>query len=195
MIATNIGQALEGGHTRSAIRQLRTLLGALVIGTLIGVHLLIHVDRRLLSALLGVTFLALAFLLFSMPRLRLSRRADRWVAPLVGLCAGVLGGISAMFGPPMIAYLVGRDTDPNTFVKHMAILAFTASLTLLLALGGSGSLSPRDLLVSAAALIPIQLGMPLGRWLRRRIKPAVFRRGVLLILALGGLDMLRRALL
>ena len=42
-----------------------------------------------------------------------------------------------MFGPPMIAYQVGRGTDPDTFVKHMAIFAFTASLILLLALGGS----------------------------------------------------------
>ena len=101
--------------------------------------------------------------------------------------------MSAMFGPPMIAYLAGLGTDPDTFVKHMAILAFTASLTLLLVLGGSGLLSLTDLLVSAAAIVPIQLGMPLGRWLRRRIKPALFRRGVLVVLALGGLDLLRRA--
>ena len=42
-------------------------------------------------------------------------------------------------------------------------------------------------------MAPIQLGMPLGRWLRRRINPALFRRGVLVVLALGGIDLLRRA--
>jgi uncharacterized membrane protein YfcA len=36
--------------------------------------------------------------------------------------------------------------------------------------------------------------MPLGRWLRRRTKPRWFRIFVLIVLALGGLDMLRRAL-
>ena len=195
MIATNIGQALEGGRTWPAIRQLGSLLGPLVVGTLIGVHLLIHIDRRLLSAILGVTFIGLAALLLSMPRLRLSRRTERWAAPVVGLCAGVIGGMSAMFGPPLIAYQVGLDANPHIFVKHMAIIAFTASLTLLLALGSLGSLSLADLLASAAAIIPIQLGMPLGRWLRRRIKPAVFRRGILLVLALSGIDMLRRAFL
>jgi uncharacterized protein len=195
MIATNIGQALEGGRTWPAIRQLGSLLGAFVVGTLIGVHLLIHIDRRLLSAILGVTFIGLAALLLSMPRLRLSRRTERWAAPVVGLCAGVIGGMSAMFGPPLIAYQVGLDANPHIFVKHMAIIAFTASLTLLLALGSLGSLSLADLIASAAAIIPIQLGMPLGRWLRRRIKPAVFRRGILLVLALSGIDMLRRAFL
>ena len=38
--------------------------------------------------------------------------------------AGVLGGMSAIFGPPMIAYLVGRGTDPDSFVKQLAIFSF-----------------------------------------------------------------------
>ncbi|HYM72545.1 MAG TPA: TSUP family transporter, partial [Stellaceae bacterium] len=116
----------------------------------------------------------------------------RLAGPLVGLVAGVLGGMSAMFGPPMIAYLVGLGTDPASFVKQMAILALAASTTLLLALSGAGALSPVDLAISGAALIPIQLGMPAGRWLRGRIKPGVFRIAVLAVLAGGGLDLLRR---
>jgi uncharacterized membrane protein YfcA len=61
-------------------------------------------------------------------------------------------------------------------------------------LSGSGAMSGGDLLMSAAALIPIQLGMPLGRWLRGRIKPNLFRLLVLVVLAASGLDMLRKAL-
>jgi uncharacterized membrane protein YfcA len=51
----------------------------------------------------------------------------------------------------------------------------------------------RDLAVSAAVLIPIQAGMTAGRWLRRRINPVAFRRVILIVLALNGVDMLRRA--
>jgi hypothetical protein len=192
MIVTNIGQATEGGHTLDAIRRLGPVLAPLAVGIVIGVHLLLSIDRRLLNGILGVSFIALAALLLCLPRVRLGPAADRWVGPLVGLVAGVLGGISAMFGPPLIVWLVGRGTDPDGFVKAMAILAFTGSVTLLLALSGTGSLSASDLLVSAAAIVPIQLGMPIGRWLRRRIAPALFRRGVLGLLALGGLDLLRR---
>jgi hypothetical protein len=47
--------------------------------------------------------------------------------------------------------------------------------------------------VSAAVLIPIQAGMPAGRWLRRRINPVLFRRRILIVLAFSGVDMLRRA--
>jgi uncharacterized membrane protein YfcA len=193
MVATNISQAAEGGHTMAAIRQLLPVLIFVVIGLLIGVHLLLTIDRHLLSLILGISFLALAGLLLLMPHVRIAEATARWAGPAVGFGAGVLGGMSAMFGPPMIAYLVGRGTDPDSFVKQMAIFAFTASLTMLAALGGSGTMSGRDMAVSALAIIPIQAGMPLGRWLRRRTKPQWFRMAVLIVLALGGLDMLHRA--
>jgi len=194
MVATNVTQAMEGGETLAAIRRLLPILAFVVVGLLVGVHLLLSIDRRLLSLILGISFLALAALLLLMPHVRIGDATARWAGPMIGFAAGVLGGMSAMFGPPMIAYLVGRGTDPNSFVKQMAIFAFTASLTMLLALGGSGSMTGRDMLVSALAIIPIQAGMPLGRWLRRRTKPNWFRIAVLVVLALGGLDMLRRGL-
>lgn len=194
MVATNISQAMEGGHTLPAIRRLLPILVCVVIGLLIGVHLLLSIDRRLLSLILGIAFLGLAGLLAAMPHVHIGEAAARWSGPLVGFAAGVLGGMSAMFGPPMIAYLVGRRTDPESFVKQMAIFAFTASLTMLLALGGSGSMSWSDVGVSALAILPIQAGMPFGRWLRRRTKPQWFRVAVLVVLAAGGVDMLRRAL-
>ena len=192
MVASNIGQALEGGHTVAATRRLLPLLGPLVAGTLLGTHLLLNIDRRVLSGIIGGSFMVIAGLLLCMPRVRIPAEAHRWASPLVGFTAGVLGGISAMFGPPVVAYLVGLGTAPDTFVKSMAIVAFTASVTLLLALGGSGMLSSHDLVVSAGALIPIQLAMPLGRWLRGYIAPGLFRAAVLGVLVIGGLDLLRR---
>ncbi|HVC53362.1 MAG TPA: hypothetical protein VND87_15190 [Stellaceae bacterium] len=65
---------------------------------------------------------------------------------------------------------------------------------MLVALGATGTLSGADLLISAVAVIPIQFGMPAGRWLRRRTDPALFRFGVLIVLAAGGIDLLHRAL-
>jgi uncharacterized protein len=195
MVATNVGQAMEGGRTVATIRSLLPILGFVVIGLLIGVHLLLSIDRHLLRLVLGVSFVALAALLMFVRRFRIADATARWAGPVVGLAAGVLGGMSAIFGPPMIAYLVGRGTDPDSFVKQMAIFSFAASLTMLIALGGSGEMSGMDFVISALATIPIQAGMPAGRWLRRRTKPQWFRIAVLIVLALGGLDMLRRALL
>jgi uncharacterized membrane protein YfcA len=195
MVATNIVQSAEGGHTAKAVRHLLPIIMPLAVGAMVGTHLLISIDRRRLNLVVGISFLLLALLLLCLPRLRITHRTARWSGPVVGFGAGVLGGMSAIFGPPMIAFMVSTGVDPDTFVKHMAILALTAATTMLLVLGGSGAMSGGDFLMSAAALIPIQLGMPLGRWLRNRIKPNWFRILVLVVLAASGFDMLRRALL
>ncbi len=195
MVTANIRQSLEAGGTLGAVRRLSPILGTLVLGTAIGAHVLISVKGRTLDIVVGTAFVLLAALLLFVPRLRIGRRSERWASPLVGLLAGLLGGVSAMFGPPLIAYQIGLGVDPATFVKHMAILALTATLTLVLSLGGSGALTGTDLAISAAAIIPIQLGMPLGRWLRGRVPPALFRAAVLGILVWAGFDMLHRAFL
>lgn len=194
MVLTNVAQAREGGHTVAAVRGMVPILLPLIAGALVGVHLLISVNRHVLNLILGCSFIGLAFLLGAMPRVRIGPEAARRAGPLVGLAAGLLGGMSAIFGPPMIAYLVGIGVDPDTFVKRMAIMALTASATMLLTLSGAGAMAPADLAISACALVPIVLGMPVGRWLRGRIRPAVFRYAVLLVLAASGVDLMRRAL-
>jgi uncharacterized membrane protein YfcA len=194
MVATNVVQSTEGGHTGVAVRHLLPILVPLIFGSVLGTHLLISIDRRRLNLIIGISFLAVALLLLCLPRLRIGPTAARWGGPFVGFGAGVLGGMSAIFGPPMIAYMVGLGTDPDTFVKHMAILALTAATTMLIVLGTSGAMSGGDFLMSGLALIPILVGMPLGRWLRGRISPNLFRLLVLVVLAASGFDMLRRAL-
>jgi uncharacterized protein len=193
MIATNISQALESGGTLPALNRLWPMLATIAVGTWAGVHLLLGVDRQLLNAVVGTILVTLAGWMLFQPRIALGPSAERWVGPLIGLLAGIFGGMAGMFGPPLIAYLVGLGLHPDLFVKYISILFLAATGTLVLALGSMGSLSPADLAVSAAAMIPIQLGVAIGRWLRGRCPASVFRGLVLGVLVLGGLDMVRRA--
>jgi uncharacterized protein len=193
MIATNIGQSFEGGGTVAALRYLWPIMAALVLGTLVGVRLLIGMDRHLLYGIVGSALELLAAVMLYRPTMQMSRRTEQWAGPIVGLASGLLGGMSGLFGPLLTVYLVGLGLEPNRFVKYIATLFLAATVTLLVALRSAGSMSTMDLLFSAAAMIPIQLGMMLGTWLRGRTPPAIFRGAVLCVVALGGLDMLRRA--
>jgi uncharacterized membrane protein YfcA len=193
MVSTNIAQAFESGGTMPALRRLWPTISALVLGTLAGAHILISIDRHMLDAIVGVSLVLIAALMLCQPKIRFAPSAEQWGGPLVGLSAGLLGGMSGMFGPPLVAYLVGLDLHPDAFVKQISILFLAATGTLLLALGSMGGLSTTDLLISAAAMIPIQLGLIIGRRLRRRIQPAIFRGAVLSVLAAGGIGLLRQA--
>jgi len=59
----------------------------------------------------------------------------------------------------------GLGLRPNEFVKHISILFLAARAALLVALGRAGAMSWADIAVSAGALVPIYLGMLIGRWL------------------------------
>ena len=194
IFATNLAQAVEGDGTPAALLRLWPMLLAVVGGTWVGVHLLISIDSTALNGIVGTLLVLLAAWLLFQPRLVLGRAAERWAGPPIGLMAGVMGGMSGMFGPPLIAYLIGLGLHPDAFAKYISILFLAASSTLLLALGGTGTLSWADVAVSAAALAPIYLGVVIGRWLRNYCPPALFRALVLCALAFGGLQMLRRAL-
>jgi uncharacterized protein len=193
MISTNIWQAFEGGSSVPVLRRLWPIIGALVPGTLAGAYILISIDRHLLNAVVGVSLVLIAGLMLCQTQIRFAPSTRRWGGPLIGLSAGLLGGTSGMHGPLLIAYFVGLDLHPDVFVKQISILFLAAAVTLLLTLGSMGSLSTTDLLVSAAAMVPIQLGLLIGGWLRRRIQPAFFRAAVLCVLASGGIDLVRRA--
>jgi cobalt transporter subunit CbtB len=58
---------------------------------------------------------------------------------------------------------------------------------------GAGAMSWGDVAVLAGALAPIYLGVLIGRWLRRRCPPGLFRALVLAALAIGGLQTIRAA--
>ena len=177
------------------VRRLWPMLTALVLGTFAGAHMLISFDRHLLYGIVGAALLLIAAVMLCQPQIRLSPNAERWGGPAIGVTSGLLGGMSGIFGPPLTAYLVGLDLHPDMFVKQISLLFLAATVTLLAALGAMGTMSTVDLLVSAAAMVPIQLGLLIGRWLRSHIRPAYFRAAVLGVLAWGGFDLLHRSLL
>ena len=171
------------------------MLLAVVAGTVTGVHLLVTIDRTALNGTVGGLLVLVAWWLFCQPRIALGPGAERWAGPPIGFLAGIMGGMSGMFGPPLIAYMIGLDLRPNEFVKHISILFLAAGVTLLAALGGAGAMSWADVAVSAGALVPIYVGMLIGRWLRRHCPPDLFRTLLLATLAIGGLQMIRAAIL
>ena len=192
LLATNVGQTFEGGETAKAIARLWPVMSGIVVGTVVGVQLLVTIDRRALYVAAGAVFVVLALIVRQRPRLRLSHDSESRFGSLVGVLSGLLGGISGASAPPLTIYVLGLDLSPDSFVKYISILFTVSSVALMLALGNAGSMSGMDFLVSAAATAPIWLGMTLGRWLRGRISPVVFHDAVLCTLALSGLALLRR---
>jgi len=59
-----------------------------------------------------------AYAVMSLWRLRLviPPAHERWAGAMAGLCAGVIGGATSMFAPPLVIYLVALRLPKETFV-------------------------------------------------------------------------------
>jgi uncharacterized membrane protein YfcA len=194
IVVSNLPQALEGGGTAAAVIRLWSVMTALVAGMFLGTWLLVTLDPATASLTVGAALIGTALMLVLQPNARLPPRAEPWIGPPAGLAAGLLGGFSAMFGPPLVVYLVAIGCHGDEFVKYVSVLFLAGSLALLAALGTHGSLGWGELLASSLALVPVFAGLRLGAAIRHRITPRIFRLLVLATVAAAGINLIRRGL-
>jgi uncharacterized membrane protein YfcA len=111
----------------------------------------------------------------------------------VGLSAGLLGGISSLFVPVLAAFMLSLRLKPDEFVSGIGLMFLTGGVTLAAVTAGFGTLSTEGWIAACLAIVPVTLGQVAGQAMRRLVDPDTFRRIVLIVLLLIGLNLLRRA--
>lgn len=111
-----------------------------------------------------------------------------------GTLAGTLGGLTTIWGPPMVMYLLSKRLDKETFVLVSGAILTAGSLPLILSYAQSGYLSTHTLGVSLGLMLPALFGMFLGEKLRKKIDTERFVKLLLLVFLLLGLNLVRRAI-
>ena len=193
IVISNIWQAFHGGYFLPAWRRFWPLILGLVVGTVIGVKLLASVDPRALYIVIGVVVMVFALTSFFSPRLRLPAHGERWLGLAIGLASGVIGGMSTIYGPALIMFLIALRLPKDEFVGTIATFYLSAAVPLTLALGAFGVMGTRELIASTLATLPLFLGMLSGQVLRTRLNQEAFRKGLLAMLLVAGLVLIKRA--
>jgi uncharacterized membrane protein YfcA len=194
LVLSNLLQAVEGEGTAALLRRFWPILVCLGIGTFVGVALFAALERQVLFLAIGALAIVFSTASLLQPNLVVPPRAEAWLGPPVGLLAGVLGGMSTLFGPPLAIYVVGLRLPRDTFVKVISIFYMTASSFLLLGGATQGVAQPRELLLSLLAMVPVYAGMLIGQRIRRYVDPERFRLIVLAVVWLTGANLIRTGL-
>lgn len=195
ILASNVLQTVRGGHVRANLRRFWPVLVTLVPSLVASAFILASLPAAPLMLILGVVLMVSAALSLARPTLTLSPRAETLANPVVGVVAGVLGGITSFYGPPMLLYLSGLRLPPDRFVSAIGMLYFCGGATLLLALAGYGMFTPASFALSVAACLPMVPGLMLGMRLRRHVPAHLFRTIILSILILLGAHLVARAVI
>lgn len=144
--------------------------------------------------LLGVpiTLFALAQLAGRNLALQLQHRARaEWILGAIG---GLYGGISGIWGPPLLVYLLSIGADKVETVRVQGVVFLIGAVVLLITHIGSGVMTPAAMMFSAVLVIPALIGQALGFAIQDRLDQRRFRQWTLVLLVLTGLNLIRRAL-
>jgi uncharacterized protein len=122
------------------------------------------------------------------PTLRVNPRQEQRVGTAIGLFSGLLGGVSSLTGPVIITYLLSLKIDRDTFIGSISVIYLTGAVPLYFAMLWFGRVAVVDFAMSGVALMPMAIGLAIGKMLRQWLDEALFRKvllGFLIVLALS----------
>jgi uncharacterized membrane protein YfcA len=182
-----VGARFRRDADRSELAWLGTFA---VLGSVLGVTLLVGLPRRASLGALGV--FCLAYAAWSLVRNGGMRRVSRAWAPVAGLAGGITGALFGAGGPPYVIYLTRRLADPVRLRATISGMILLSTGLRLLVFTGSG-LVRRDQLAAFALLAPFAL---LGLWAGTRVSghlaPARLVQLVRVLILATGISLLWR---
>lgn len=194
-LTTNLTQAFRQGW-RPALETMQTyrrfLIATLALIALSS--LFVHVIPRMLFLfLLGlpITAFAVAQLAGLNLAMRLEHRARaEWILGAIG---GLYGGVSGIWGPPLIIYLLSIGAEKREALRVQGVIFLPGAVVLMLAHLHSGVLNAQTIPLSALLALVAQVGQTLGNRIQDRMDQARFRRWTQALLILTGLNLIRQA--
>jgi len=194
IMVTNLWQSARLGSMKEPLKRYWTMIATGLVFLFIGAELIVAMGTDVLFGVLGTCvagFSAFSLTRPNMPPLR--PETEKWAGPLAGAAGGFLGGISTIWGPPMTVFFVMLKLPKDEFVRSVGMAWFAFSLPLAIAYWNNGIFSGDVIYLSLYACIPGMIGIRIGEVIRERIDQDTFRKVMLVMLLLIGLNLIRRA--
>jgi uncharacterized protein len=195
-LVTNISQAFRQGPGMlwTTMVAYRRYLVITIIALVISAQFVDAIPQALFLAALGLPITA--FALLRLWGVSLAIRAQHRGRLEVGtaVIGGLYGGVSGVWGPPLLVYLISTGADKETTVRVQGVVFLIGAAVLLGAHLQSGVLNAATLPFSAILVLPAMIGLTLGYLVQDRLDQARFSRWTYVLLAITGLNLTRRAL-
>lgn len=195
ILTANLWQFLTAGGAVLALRRYLPFVAMMIIGIPLTLSLTAEVSQAFLFGILGATIIGSVVLNLTRWAPQIPDSADLPAQLGLGALAGFLGGLVSLWLPVVLIYLSARQVSKDEFVRATGLLLFSGSLPLLAGFWREGFLTGPIAGVSAGMLVPTLLGMWIGSRLRHRLSEQMFKRVLMGVLILIGLNLIRRSIL
>lgn len=196
VLTTNVHQALRQGPAAAmgSIRDFRWHIAMVLVFLMLSAALVRAIPQGLMYALLGGPIVAFALWQLTGRPLALSIHHRRRAEIATGIIGGLYGGVSGIWGPPLVVLLLSLGVSKQEQVRVQGVVFLLGATGLTAAHLASGILNAQTIPLSAALCVPAFGGMLAGFALQDRMDVAQFRRWTLILLVVTGLNLVRRAL-
>lgn len=195
-LVTNVMQALRQGPREAlqSMRRLRVFLGVGAVVLICSAQLVRVLSADVMFLIIGgsVTVFVVMQLAGWAPKVP---EKTTVIEASVGAFAGFIGGLSGVWGPPTVAYLTAINTPKAEQMRVQGVIYGLGAVVLFFAHIKSGIVSVQTLPFSAVLIVPAVLGMMMGQRLQDRIEQAAFKQLTLIVLLIGGLNLIRKGVM
>jgi len=161
----------------------------LVVGLIIGARLILEIDINTITQIIAILIIFAAIINCFGFKINnnINKKQERIITSFIGFGSGILGGLSTVYGPPMLAYLVAVDLPKEKFVRTVSTMYFIGSFPLYGSLIYYGFATKQDLIMSLLLIIPALIAQQIGTRIRDKINQKQFRNCILVTLVILGI--------
>ncbi|MBV0890324.1 sulfite exporter TauE/SafE family protein [Paracoccus sp. Z118] len=195
-LVTNLQQSTRQGLTPAieSARRFGWHIGMVVLFMFVSAPFARVLPQWVMYLALGVPIMVFALWQLSGRPMTLPIHHQRRAEIVSGVIGGLYGGISGIWGPPLIVYLLSIGASKIEQIRVQGVVFLIGAVVLVVAHLLTGILNPQTLPLSLLMAVPAILGMQFGFAVQDRMNLIQFRRWTLVLLVLTGANLIRRAL-
>lgn len=175
-------------------KRLLPIVASFIIFSTIAICLLDKIEGLAMRRILGITLIliSLYFSFFKARLQKLIRPTKGWQYG-TGAASGIMGGLFAMHGPPVVLYLIVSEPDKDHYMGMIQTYAVITNITMLAVRAFNGYVTPAVGSSYIYSLIGLAIGVIAGNWAFKHIPNRLFTYIVYAYIGVSGLIILLTA--
>lgn len=190
VLVTNFYQSAFVGSPVASLKRIWPMLAMLVIVMALTTKLLVTLDAEALLGIVGLVSVVMAGAQLAGFTVTIKPEREKITGAIVGLVAGVMGGLTSLFSMPLILFLATLRMPKDDFVNALSLHLFSGAAVLTVALTRFEVFTLRELMIALVSFVPLGLGYAGGAALRRKLDQQAYMRLIYSVLIAIGIWMM-----
>jgi uncharacterized membrane protein YfcA len=194
LLFSNIWQIIRSKVSLKTVLDYWLLIALLAVSLWVTTFFTVQMPAEFLLGVIGTAIVIFAASSLAKSPPKLPNGSNPVAQAVTGISAGILGGLTSIWSPPIVTFLIAKRVENDEFVRAAGLFVFVGAIPLTIGYWQTGLLNGNTAPLSAMMILPTLIGFSLGEIIRRRLQPERFRTVLLWIFLLMGINLLRRAI-